>query len=97
MASGFTLIFGLMRVVNMAHGPLYLLGAYVGYEASAATGSWGVALVCGAAAAACVSALLQLALFGWMQGQDLRQALVAIGVSVVLADLMLAHWGGTTY
>jgi branched-chain amino acid transport system permease protein len=97
VASGFTLIFGLMRVVNMAHGSLYLLGAYVGYGAGAATGSWGVALVCGAAASACVGALLQLTLFGWMQGQDLRQALVAIGVSIVLGDLMLAHWGGTTY
>jgi branched-chain amino acid transport system permease protein len=97
VASGFTLIFGLMRVVNMAHGSLYLLGAYVGYEAGAATGSWGVALVCGAAASAFAGALLQLAFFGWMQGQDLRQALVAIGISIVLADLMLAHWGGTTY
>jgi branched-chain amino acid transport system permease protein len=97
VASGFTLIFGLMRVVNMAHGSLYLLGAYVGYEASVATGSWGAALVCGAAAAAAVGVLLQLAFFGWMQGQDLRQALVAIGVSIVLADLMLAYWGGTTY
>ena len=97
VASGFTLVFGLMRVVNMAHSSLYLLGAYVGYEASAATGSWGAALVCGAAAAACAGALLQLAFFGWMQGQELCQVLVAIGVSIVLADLMLAHWGSTTY
>ena len=86
-----------MRVVNMAHGSLYLLGAYVGYEVSVVTGSWGAALVCGAAAAAGVGVLLQFAFFGWMQGQDLRQALVAIGISIVLADLMLAHWGGTTY
>lgn len=97
VASGFTLIFGLMRVVNMAHGSLYLLGAYVGYQAGAATGNWGMALVCGASAAAGLGALLQLGFFGWMQGQDLRQALVAIGIAIVLADLMLAHWGGTTY
>jgi branched-chain amino acid transport system permease protein len=97
VASGFTLIFGLMRVVNMAHGSLYLLGAYVGYEVSVATGSWATALVCGAASAAGVGALLQFVFFSWMQGQDLRQALVAIGISIVLADLMLAHWGGTTY
>jgi len=97
VASGFTLIFGLMRVVNMAHGTLYLLGAYVGYEAQAASGSWALAALAGAGAAAVLGALLQVSLFGWMQGQDLRQALVAIGVSIVLADVMLAFWGGTTY
>jgi len=97
VASGFTLIFGLMRVVNMAHGTLYLLGAYVGYEAQAATGSWLLAALAGAGAAAVLGALLQVSLFGWMQGQELRQALVAIGVSIVLADVMLAFWGGTTY
>jgi branched-chain amino acid transport system permease protein len=40
VASGFTLIFGLMRNVNLAHGSLYLLGGYIGYEVSDATGSW---------------------------------------------------------
>ena len=97
VASGFTLIFGLMRVVNMAHGSLYLLGGYVGYEVQLATGNWPLAVVAGAAAAAVAGLALQAALFGWMQGQDLRQALVAIGVSIVLADVMLARWGGTTY
>ncbi len=40
VASGFTLVFGLMRNVNLAHGSLYLLGAYVGYEVSTRTGYW---------------------------------------------------------
>ncbi len=97
VASGFTLIFGLMRVVNMAHGSLYLLGAYVGYEAELATGNWFAAVAAGALAAAAMGALLQVTFFNWMQGQDLRQALVAIGISIVLGDLMLAQWGGTTY
>lgn len=97
VASGFTLIFGLMRVVNMAHGSLYLLGAYVGYEAELVTGNWFAAVAAGALAAAAMGALLQVAFFNWMQGQDLRQALVAIGISIVLGDLMLAQWGGTTY
>lgn len=96
VASGFSLIFGLMRVVNMAHGSLYLLGAYAGYEAGLASSNWGLALLVGAAAAAVLGALLQALFFGWMQGQDLRQALVGVGVSIVLADLMLAWWGGTT-
>src|SRR4051794_17299637 len=40
VASGFTLIFGLMRVTNMAHGGFYLLGGYIGFEVSDSTGSW---------------------------------------------------------
>src|SRR5258705_1879075 len=40
VASGFTLVFGLMRNVNLAHGSLYLLGAYVGYVVGDLTGSW---------------------------------------------------------
>lgn len=97
VASGFTLIFGLLRVVNMAHGSLYLLGAYLGYEIGNATGSWWLALVGSTLAVAAVGAALQAALFGRMQGQDVRQALAAIAVSIIAADLMLAHWGGTTY
>ena len=40
VASGFTLVFGLMRNVNLAHGSLYLLGAYIGYSVGEASGSW---------------------------------------------------------
>ena len=40
VASGFTLVFGLMRNVNLAHGSLYLLGAYLGFEVGRWTGSW---------------------------------------------------------
>jgi branched-chain amino acid transport system permease protein len=43
VAAGFTLIFGLMRNVNLAHGSLYLLGGYLGFEISEATGSWLIA------------------------------------------------------
>ena len=97
VASGFSVSFGLMRVVNMAYGSLYLLGAYVGYEAGALSSNWGLALMAGVVTAAALGALLQIGFFGWMQGQELRQALVAIGASIVLADLMLARWGGATY
>jgi len=47
VASGFTLIFGLMRNVNLAHGSLYLFGGYVGYAISASTGSWLLFRRCG--------------------------------------------------
>ena len=97
VASGFTLVFGLMRNVNLAHGSLYLLGAYVGYSAGNASGSWFVALVAGFAAAAFAGFLMQVAIFRRMEGQDLRQTLVTIGLSIVLADLFLWIWGGETY
>jgi branched-chain amino acid transport system permease protein len=97
VASGFTLVFGLMRNVNLAHGSLFLLGAYLGYEAAEATGSWTVGLLAGGLSMALVGALLQVVVFRRMEGDDLRQTLVTIGISIVLADLMLAVWTGTTY
>ena len=52
VASGFTLVFGLMRNVNLAHGSLYLLGAYVGWIVGEQTGSWLLAVAAGFLAAA---------------------------------------------
>ena len=97
VASGFTLVFGLMRNVNLAHGSLYLLGAYIGYDAADATGSWFVGVAAGFLSMALAGLLLQIGIFRRMDGQELRQTLVTIGISIVLADLMLAVWGGKTY
>jgi branched-chain amino acid transport system permease protein len=97
VASGFTLIFGLMRNVNLAHGSLYLIGGYTGYVISAATGSWILALIVAFAAAAIVGIIMQFLIFRWMEGQDLRQTLVTIGLSIIFADLLLWGYGGDTY
>jgi branched-chain amino acid transport system permease protein len=97
VASGFTLVFGLMRNVNLAHGSLYLLGAYVGWMVGEQTGSWVLAVMAGFLSAAVVGLLLQLVIFRHMQGDDLRQTLVTIGISIVLADLMLWIWGAEIY
>jgi branched-chain amino acid transport system permease protein len=97
VASGFTLVFGLMRTVNLAHGSLYLLGAYVGWEVGDATDSWLLAVVAGFLTAALVGLFLQVFIFRFMQGQDLRQTMITIGISIVLADLMLWMWGGLIY
>ena len=97
VASGFTLVFGLMRNVNLAHGSLYLLGAYVGWEVGDATDSWLLAVAAGFLAAALLGLFLQVCVFRFMQGQDLRQTMVTIGISIVLADLMLWMWGGQIY
>ena len=97
VASGFTLVFGLMRNVNLAHGSLYLFGAYVGYEVSTRTGYWLLGVAAGFLVLAVVGVLMQVFVFRRLEGDDLRQTLVTIGISIVSADLMQAVWGGTTY
>jgi branched-chain amino acid transport system permease protein len=97
VAAGFTLIFGLMRNVNLAHGSLFLLGAYVGYSVGDATGSWFLALAAGFVSSALAGMLMQVLIFRRMEGQDLRQTLVTIGLSIVMADVFLWIWGGDIY
>lgn len=97
VASGFTLIFGLMRNVNLAHGSLYLLGAYLGFEVAEGTGSWLLAFPVAFVVIAGLGAILQLAVFRHLDGQDLQQTLITIGISIVLADIMLWIWGGEFY
>jgi len=114
VASGFTLIFGLMRVVNMAHGSLYLLGGYLalemqdawftedtglGLSLSGAGGEyslwgWIAPLLVSTAIIGVVGVLIQQVFLRWNQGQDLRQALITIALSVIFADQMLAAFGG---
>ncbi len=97
VAAGFTLIFGLMRNVNLAHGSLYLLGGYIGFEVSEATGSWLLAFPVVFIVVGLLGVVLQNQVFRRMEGEELRQTMVTIGLSVVLADIMLWIWGGQSY
>lgn len=97
VASGFTLVFGLMRNVNLAHGSLYLVGAYIGYEVTRLTGYWLLGVAAGFLVLAVVGVILQVVVFRKLEGDDLRQTLVSIGISIVAADLMLWMWTGATY
>ena len=97
VASGFTLVFGLMRNVNLAHGSMYLLGGYIGYEVSENSGSWFLGLLVAFIVIAVSGILLQTIVFRRMEKEELRQTLVTIGISILAADLMLAIWTGTTY
>ncbi len=115
VSSGFTLIFGLMRVVNMAHGSLYLLGGYLalemqdawfkeqeglGISLSGDSGAtygllgWVVPLLLATLLIGLLGVVLQQVFLRWNQGQDLRQALITIALSVIFADQMLAAFGG---
>lgn len=97
VASGFTLIFGLMRNVNLAHGSLYLFGGYIGYAISTWTGSWVLGFIVAFVGVALLGIVLQIVVFRRMEGQDLRQTMVTIGLSIVFADLMLWVFGGDFY
>jgi branched-chain amino acid transport system permease protein len=97
VASGFTLVFGLMRNVNLAHGSLYLLGGYVGFAIADKTGWWVLALAGGFAAAAVAGLLIQVLILRRMQGQDLRQTMVTIGLSIVIADILIWVFTGQVY
>ena len=106
VASGFSLIFGLMRVVNMAHGSFYLLGGYIAYEvqqrmtgegfaiASADVNSleWILPLVVAAGCITGVGLVVQQIFLRWNQGNDLQQALITIAISVIVADQIIAHF-----
>jgi len=96
VASGFTLIFGLMRIVNLAHGAMYLMGGYVAYVASTASGSFVVALAAGALAVALLG-LVEQSLLRFVKGNELRQVLMTLGLALMLNDAALVIFGGDTF
>ncbi len=94
VASGFTLVFGLMRISNLAHGGFYLVGAYVAVSAVAATGSFWLGVLAGALAAAAVGLVVERGLLRRVRNQEMPEVLVTVGVSFIIADLLLAAFGG---
>jgi branched-chain amino acid transport system permease protein len=92
IASGFTLIFGLMRVVNLSHGAFYLLGAYIGYSVQRQTGHWVLAVIAGTLSVGIAALVLQW-LVQRVEG-DLPQTLLTLGGALMIGDLCLWVWGG---
>ncbi len=97
VASGFTLIFGLLRIVNLAHGALYLFGGLVGYSAASATGSFVLGIVAAMFFVALLGFFLDRGLLRFVRGNELRQVLLTLGIAFILNDLALVLWGGDTY
>jgi branched-subunit amino acid ABC-type transport system permease component len=94
VASGLTLIFGIMDIVNFAHGDLLMLGAFVGATAFGITGSFWLALVAAAIVIAVLGALLQITTLRPLIGRDpLTTILATFGVSLVLQKYALWQWG----
>ena len=94
VASGLTLIFGIMDVVNFAHGELFMLGAYMGVVTFAATGSFWIALVSATLLVAMIGAALQVTTLRPLIGSDpLNTILATFGVSLVLQNYALWQFG----
>src|ERR1700704_1333038 len=97
LASGLSLIFGVMRIVNMAHGSYFMLGGYVGLSVVWRTGSFTAALLAGALALALVGVGMERFFLRRLPGQTLGQALMTIGFALIFQDLALLIWGGDPY
>jgi branched-chain amino acid transport system permease protein len=97
VASGFTLIFGLMSIVNLAHGALYLFGGYLALTAAMKGAPFFVAVVLGGLAIAAAGFVIDRGLLRFVKGFELRQVLLTLGVAFVLNDLALVIWGGDTF
>jgi branched-chain amino acid transport system permease protein len=97
VASGFTLIFGLMRIVNLAHGALYLMGGYIGLVIASRSGSFMLALAGAAIAIVAIGFLTYTVLLRFVSGNVLRQVLLTLGLALVLDDLALVIWGGDAF
>jgi branched-subunit amino acid ABC-type transport system permease component len=94
VASGLTLIFGIMDVVNFAHGELFMLGAYVGTTVLVATGNFWVALLVASVTIALLGAAIQITTLRPLLGRDpLTTILATFGVSLVLQNYALWQYG----
>ncbi|HMF24207.1 MAG TPA: branched-chain amino acid ABC transporter permease [Pseudolabrys sp.] len=94
IASGLTLIFGIMDVVNFAHGELFMLGAYIGVVVLATTGSFWLALLIATLVVALLGAAIQIATLRPLLGRDpLTTILATFGVSLILQNYALWQFG----
>ena len=94
VASGLTLIFGIMDVVNFAHGELFMLGAYVGVITIVATGSFWIALLVATLVIALLGAVIQITTLRPLLGRDpLTTILATFGLSLVLQNYALWQFG----
>jgi branched-chain amino acid transport system permease protein len=97
VGGGLTLIFGVMKIVNIAHGSFYLLGGYLGVALFARTGNFYVALGAAGLAVALAGMLMERLFLRPVEGDDLRQMLLTMGIALFVQDLCLLIWGGDPF
>jgi branched-subunit amino acid ABC-type transport system permease component len=93
LAAGLSLVFGMMDVVNLAHGAFYMLGAYVALSVVQLTGSFWLALIAAPIALGALGLVLEPLLLRRLRGRHLDQVLLTIGVSLVIVDQIGLFWG----
>ena len=94
LSSGFSLIFGMMRVANLTHGALFMLGAYVGVAFLKQWNNLAAAAVAAGVAVALIGGLIERLILRRLAGNAQGQVLATLGLSFVAADLCLVVWGG---
>ena len=94
LSAGFSLIFGLMRIANLTHGALFMLGAYLGVSILKVVPNLWLAALLGGLAVAAFGGLLERFLLRQLAGNVLGQVLVTLGIAFMIADACLVVWGG---
>jgi branched-chain amino acid transport system permease protein len=94
IGSGLSLIFGVMRIVNLAHGSYFLLGGYIALSVIGATGSWALSLPVAAAAVAVIGLLMERVFLRPLGFDPLRQVLLTVGFAYLFQQAALDIWGG---
>lgn len=94
VGSGLSLIFGVMRIVNLAHGSYFLLGGYIAISVIAATGSWALSLPVAALAVAIIGLVMERLFLRPLGFDPLRQVLLTVGFAFLFQQAALDIWGG---
>jgi branched-chain amino acid transport system permease protein len=97
LAGGLSLIFGMMRIVNMTHGSYYLLGGYVALTVMWRGAPFALAILAAAAAIALIGIAEWNAFLKRLSGQELGQVLTTMGFALIFQDMALVLWGGDPY
>lgn len=94
MSAGLTLVFGIMQVINLAHGSFYMIGAYVGATVAAQTGSFLLAILAALSAAALVGAIVEVVVLRHLYKKEhLDQVLATFGLIMFFNELTRIIWG----
>src|ERR1700689_1504899 len=94
LAAGLSLIYGLMKILNLTHGSFYLVGGYIGITVMQRTGSFVLALIAAASAVALIGAVIERFFLRRFHLDELPQTLLTFGFLFIFADLSLWTWGG---
>lgn len=97
LASGLTLIFGIMQIINICHGSFYMLGGYVGLSIMWKTGNFWLALLVGAITMALVGIGIERGFLRKLPGKLFSQFLLTMGFALIFRDVVFLVWGGDPY